>query len=89
MFPEEIIIEKAERYYQIFKGSAHNTLSINQRVTFRLSEMMIDIWNEWQQDTRHYKPSKQKHEVMASHYSPGGLGCLYDCALFEAMKSPL
>lgn len=62
MYPEYEIIEKAEIYYNTLKASASTaTLSVNQQVIMSLCDMMIEIWRDWQADTRHYQPSKAKH----------------------------
>lgn len=63
MFPEYKIIEKAEHYYGTYKISATTgTINSNQQIIIGLCDMMLQIWQEWQNDTRHYQPSKKTHK---------------------------
>lgn len=71
MFPEYKTIQKAERYYGTLQVSP--TLSINQRVIMSLCDMMISIWNEWQEDTRHYQPSQATHRAYLEKIEAGRL----------------
>ncbi len=62
MFPEYKIIEKAERYYGTYKASATTgTINRNQQIIIGLCDMMLQIWQEWQNDTRHYQPSQKTY----------------------------
>ena len=62
MFPEYKIIEKSERYYGTYKASATTgTINRNQQIIIGLCDMMLQIWQEWQNDTRHYQPSQKTY----------------------------
>lgn len=63
MFPEYKIIEKAECYYGTYKASATTgMINSNQEIIIGLCDMMLQIWEEWQRDTRHYQPSQKTHK---------------------------
>lgn len=63
MFPEYRIIEKAGGYYGTYKASsATGTVNINQQIIIELCDMMLQIWEDWQNDTRHYQPSQKAYK---------------------------
>ena len=63
MFPEYRIIEKSEEYYGTYKASATTgTINSNQQIITNLCDMMLQIWEEWQRDTRHYQPSQKTYK---------------------------
>lgn len=63
---EEAIFLKAEGYYQAFPGyvgvyEIMDSDNSNHRVIKGLCQSIVSIWNEWQRDTRHYKPARKKY----------------------------
>lgn len=62
MFSEHEIIQKAGGYYGTYKTSATTgTINSNQQIIIGLCDMMLQIWEEWQRDTRHYQPSQKAY----------------------------
>lgn len=71
---EENIAERAKGYYGLFSNAteafAHSgqemieldKLNWNCKIVKGLSELIVKVWNEWKEDTRHYKPAKRDYE---------------------------
>lgn len=59
----EKLRDKADIWNCALSSYAKEDLSINLRVIKRFSEVMLEIWEEWQNDTRHYQPSNKKYNL--------------------------
>lgn len=57
----ESLRDKADIWHCALSSYAKEDLSVNLRVIKRLSEIILEIWETWQSDTRHYQPSKKKY----------------------------
>lgn len=87
MFPEHRIIEKAEGYYSTYKASAATgTINSNQRIIIELCDMMLQIWEEWQRDTRHYQPSQKTYKGYLEKIDRGEAGLDADLLEYKTGK---
>ncbi|MCC8065922.1 MAG: hypothetical protein LIO94_02290 [Clostridiales bacterium] len=68
MYQEEAIINRVTKQYIKIEVDEGN---INQRVVRGLSIMMLEIWNDWREDTRHYQPSQEKQNFYISTVDRG------------------
>lgn len=61
MYKEEQIKERALRCYGIL-GADQSGNNWNHRVINGLCRMILDIWEDWKEDTRHYQPSQRAYQ---------------------------
>ncbi len=62
----ENLRDKADIWHCALSSYAKEDLSVNLRVIKRLSEIILEIWCEWKNDTRHYQPSNKKYDWYVS-----------------------
>lgn len=55
----ENLRDRASNWYSALSIYEKEELTGNLRVIRRLSEVILEIWEKWQSDTRHYQPSKK------------------------------